>query len=133
MFISPGVTLGVSIGTVVGFILGGFPTVIVFRAASHIIWALPGALYLSRIDKFNIPWYKLRVFSFTVALVHGVCELGAVMIFYYSTEFPLNFSFIWVLGFICLGTMIHSMVDLEIANVVRLVLQKQKGFRELAR
>ena len=132
MFISPGVTAGVTLGTTVGFFLGGFPIVIVFRAASHVFWSLPGALYLSRTGKFDISWYKLRLFSLAVALIHGACELGAVNLFYFSTAFPTDYNFVWVLGFIGLGTAIHSMVDLEIANVVRLVLQKQKGFRELA-
>ena len=131
MFISPAVTLFVTIGTTAGFLFSGFPLVIVFRAASHIIWALPGALYLSRIDKFNIPWVKLRLFSFVIALVHGVGELGAVLLFFFGTYFPEGFAFTGILVTIGLGTVVHSMVDLEIANVVRLVLQKQGRFREL--
>ena len=133
MFISPSVTLGVTLGTTVGFFLGGFPLVIVFRAASHIFWSLPGALFLSKAGKFDISWYKLRLFSVSIALIHGACELGAVNAFYFSTAFPKDYDLVWMLGFIGLGTAIHSIIDLEIANVVRLVLQKQKGYRELAR
>lgn len=132
MFISPKVAVGVTLGTTIGFFFGGFPLVIVFRAASHIAWALPGALYLARIDKFNISWAKLRVFSLAVALVHGVAELGAVIIFYFGTAFPADFDFLWLMAFIGLGTVVHSMVELEIANVVRLVLQRQRYFRMLA-
>ena len=133
MFISPGVAAGVTLGTALGFFLGGYPTSIVFRALSHIVWSFPGALYLAKIDKFNISWYRLRIFSFIVALVHGIGEMCAVSLFYYATTFPPNFDILWFLSFVGLGTVIHSMVDLEIANVVWLVLQKQKSFRELAR
>ena len=133
MFISPKVAVGVTLGTTIGFFFGGFPLVIVFRAASHIIWALPGAIYLSRIDKFNISWVQLRVFSFVIAIIHGVGELAAVVLFYFGTGFPPGMGFVWTLGFIGLGTVIHSMVDLEIANVVRLGLQTQGSYRALAR
>ena len=132
MFISPSVAVGVTLGTTVGFFIGGFPLVIVFRAASHIIWALPAAIYLSRIDKFNISIVRLRVFSFIIALVHGAGEIIAVLIFFFGTTFPEEFGLLFILGFIGLGTMVHSMVDLEIANVVRLGLQRQRHFRALA-
>jgi len=133
MFISPKVAIGVTLGTTIGFFFGGFPLVIVFRAASHIIWMLPAALYLSKIDKFNISRVRLCVISFVIALVHGIGEVVAVVLFYFGTGFPEDMGFVWILGFIGLGTVIHSMVDFEIANVVRLGLQTQKSYRELAR
>ena len=133
MFISPSVAIGVTLGTTIGFFFGGFPLVIVFRAASHIIWALPGAIYLSRIDKFNISWVRLRIFSFVIAIIHAAAEMAAVALFYFGSGSLGNLGFVWLLSFIGLGTVIHSMVDLEIANVVRLVLQTQRSYRELAR
>jgi len=133
MFISPGVAAGVALGTTAGFFIGGFSIVIVFRAASHILWALPGAYYLSKTDKFNISWYRLRVFSLLIAVIHGTAELVSVVLFYFGTGFPESFTLSWLLIFIGLGTLLHSMADMEIANVVRLVLQKQRGFMELAR
>jgi len=132
MFISPKVAIGVTVGTTIGFFFGGFPLVIVFRAASHIIWALPGALYLSKIDKINISWVRLRVFSFVIAIAHGAGEFVAVLLFYFGVGFPEGLGFAWVLGFIGLGSIIHSMVDLEIANLVRIALQTQRPYRELA-
>ena len=131
MFISPKVAVVVTLGTTLGFFIGGFPLVIVFRAASHLIWAWPGAVYLSRIDTFNISPVKLRIFSLIIGLVHGVGEVIAVSIFFFGTGFPEHMTILWILGFIGLGTVIHSMVDLEIANVVRLVLQKQRHYRSL--
>ena len=132
MFISPSVAVGVTLGTTVGFFFGGFPLVIVFRAASHIVWSLPAAIYLSRIDKFNISWIRLRILSLIIAVVHGLAELVAVALFYLGTGFPDGHGFLWLLGFIGFGTIVHSMVDLEIANVVRLGLQTQRSYRELA-
>jgi niacin transporter len=132
MFIAPSVAVSVTIGTTLGFFIGGFPLVIVFRAASHIIWALPAALYLSRIDKFNISWVKLRVLSFIIAIVHAAGELIAVSLYYFGSGWPPGIGFTWLLGFVGLGTVIHSMVDLEIANVVRLGLQTQSSYRALA-
>lgn len=131
LFISPKVAIGVTLGTTIGFFFGGFPLVITFRAASHIIWALSGALFLSKIDKFKISWVRLRMFSFVVALIHGAGEVVAVALFYFGTGFPEGVGFAWILGFIGFGTVAHSMVDLEIANVVRLGLQTQKSYREL--
>ena len=133
MFISPKVAVGVTLGTTLGFLVGGFPLVIVLRAASHIIWSLPAAIYLSKIDKFNISWVRLRILSLVIALVHGVGEVAAVILFYFGTGFPDGLGIAWVFAFIGLGTVVHSIVDLEIANVVRLVLQTQRNYRELAR
>ena len=133
MFISPKVAVAVTLGTTIGFFFGGFPLIIVFRAASHIAWSLPGAIYLSKIDKFNIPWVKLRVFSFVIAIIHGVAEFAAVMLFYFGAGFPEGMGVMWLLSFIGFGTVVHSMIDLEIANVVRLGLQTQKSYRELAK
>ena len=131
MFISPSVAVGVTLGTTLGFLFGGFDLVIVFRAASHLVWAWPGALYLSRIDKFNISWVHLRVFSLVIALIHGAAELGAVVLFFFGTNFPADFSLAWLLGFVGLGTVLHSMVDLEMANMVWHVLKRQRQIRQL--
>ncbi|MGL5641117.1 MAG: hypothetical protein ACRDDM_02550, partial [Paraclostridium sp.] len=38
MFISPSTAIFVTLGSTIGFLLGGFPIVIVFRALSHLIF-----------------------------------------------------------------------------------------------
>jgi niacin transporter len=131
MFISPYVAIAVVFGTTVGFFMGGFPLIIVLRAASHIAWALPGALYLSWVKVYNLSWIKLRAFSFIVAIVHGVTESLVVAFFYFGIGYPEDVGLLWVFGFVGLGTLIHSMIDFEIANVVRLGLQTQKSYRVL--
>jgi len=134
MFISPAVAVAVTFGTTLGFFLGGFPLIIVIRAASHVIFVIAGSLYLQRIDKFNISVIHLRIFSLAVALIHALFELIGVLLFYFGTNVPVDSSlFLWALGFVGLGTVIHSVVDMEIANIVRLALQKQRHFKELAR
>jgi len=133
MFISPRVAVAVTLGTTLGFFLGGFPLTIVVRAASHIVFVVLGSMYLQKIDKFNISFIHLRVFSLVMALVHGIAEFAAVMLFYFGTNVPITReTLIFFLGFVGFGTVLHSIVDLEIANVVRLALQKQRTFRELA-
>jgi len=133
MFISPKVAFAVAAGTTLGFLFGGFPLVIVLRAASHVIYATAGAIYLSRIDKFTFGGVKLRVFSFVMAIIHAVAETAVVLIFYAGTVFPENQGIFWLFGFIGLGTIIHSMLDLEFANIVRLALQKQRHYVQMVK
>ena len=126
MFISPKVAVAVALGTTLGFFLAGFPLVIVLRAASHVIFALLGAIYLTRVDKKAFRGVKLRVFSFTMGVIHAVAEALVVIFFFFGTAFPEGQTVPWILLFIGFGTVIHSMVDLELANIIRKVLQKQR-------
>lgn len=135
MFISPGVAAAVAVGTTVGFFFGGFPLVVVLRAASHLVFAFGGSLYLRRASEALVSPVKLRVFSFCVALVHALCELVVVSVFYFGGNMGAAYyqqGFLMsVLLLVGLGTVVHSMVDFEIAHVVVLALQKQKSFRAL--
>ncbi|MCL2574775.1 MAG: hypothetical protein FWE34_09525 [Defluviitaleaceae bacterium] len=132
MFISPKVALVVTLGTTLGFFLGGFPPTIVVRAASHIVFVVLGSMYLQKIDKFNMSFMHLRIFSLVMALIHGAFEFVAVMLLYFGTNVPITQeTFIFFVTMVGAGTVVHSIVDLEIANVVRLALQKQPTFREL--
>ncbi|MCL2575183.1 MAG: hypothetical protein FWE33_02005 [Defluviitaleaceae bacterium] len=131
MFISPKVAFAVAVGTTLGFLFRGLPITIVIRAASHILYATAGSMYLARIDKIAFKGFKLRVFSFIIAIVHAVAETVAILVFYIATGFPANQGALWVFGFIGLGTVIHSMVDFELANVIRRALQMQPHFRQM--
>ncbi|GAD36164.1 hypothetical protein ANG1_0351 [Streptococcus anginosus SK52 = DSM 20563] len=51
MFISPLMALIVILGSTFGFLVAGYPIVIVLRALSHIFFGLVGALYLKNILK----------------------------------------------------------------------------------
>ncbi|MCL1934974.1 MAG: hypothetical protein FWF57_01130 [Defluviitaleaceae bacterium] len=125
MFMSTKIAISVTIGTTIGFFIAGFPIVIVLRAASHLIFAILGAFYLSKINKNTFGGVRLRIFSFIIALIHAVAELIVVVIFQFGNNLPvdsafLNFAFLMIF----LGTIIHSMVDLEIANWIRILLKK---------
>jgi niacin transporter len=127
MFISPGIAVTVAIGTTIGFFLGGFPLVVVLRAASHIIFATAGAFYLH--GKKAMPSvFMLRLFSFSIAIIHAFCEVLVVSMFYFYGSMGDSY---YQQGFITsvfllvgVGTVVHSMVDFEIANVVRMAMRK---------
>jgi niacin transporter len=135
MFISPGVAVAVAAGTTLGFLFGGFFPVVVLRAASHLIFAVAGALYLRKAQKVAESARTLRMFSLSIALVHALCELIVVSIFYvYGSMGPAYYEngfFSSVLLLVGLGTVIHSMVDFEIANIVVSALKKVKNTETL--
>jgi niacin transporter len=127
MFISPAVAVAVAAGTALGFLFGGFPIIVVLRAATHIVFAFFGSLYIHKISKKPLTAISLRVFSFCVALIHAACELIIVSIFYFDGNIGpayIKQGFTTsVLLLVGLGTVIHSMVDLEIANIIMLPLK----------
>ena len=128
MFISPIMAVAVALGTTIGFFMGGFPVIIVLRAATHVIFASVGSLYLHKVAKQDLTIFKLRVFSFCVAVIHALGELIVVSEFYFGgniSEIYFQQGFLSsVLMLVGLGTIIHSMVDFEIANIVSLPLKK---------
>jgi len=132
MFISPGVAVMVTLGTSIGFFLGGFPIIIVLRACSHIVFVIIGSLYLQKIDKFAISGIKLRIFSFVLALFHAVAEFIVVLLFWFGIDTP-NMTIANMLILVGLGTIMHSMVDLEIANIIRLALQRQGFYLKMSK
>jgi len=130
MFISPTVAVSVALGTTIGFFLGGFPIIIVLRASTHVIFATAGAFYLHRVIKKPLSAVKLRVFSFVIAIIHALGELVVVSIFYFGGNVsPVHFEqgfLMSVLLLVGLGSVIHSMVDFEIAHFIALPIKKQR-------
>lgn len=131
MFISPAVAVAVAAGTTIGFFLGGFPIIIVFRAATHIIFAFLGAVYLYRLSPNALSAVKLRVFSLIVGIIHAVGEVIIVSVFFFGGNISAAHLeqgfFVSVILLIGLGSVIHSMVDFEIARAILLPLRKQKS------
>jgi niacin transporter len=130
MFISPTVAVAVAAGTTLGFLFGGFPIIVVLRAATHIGFAFMGSFYIHEILMSNFSAIKLRVFSLCVAAVHAVSELVVVSVFYMGGNVSfahIEQGFVMsVLLLVGLGTVIHSMIDFEIANIILYPLKKQK-------
>ena len=135
MYISPVMAAAVAVGTTAGFFLGGFPLVIVVRAASHVVFATLGAYYLQKVDSASFSPVKLRLFSGVVALIHGLCEALVVSVFFYdgnmSQAYYQRGFLISVVLLVGVGTVVHSLVDFEIANVVVLALRKQRSFQKI--
>ena len=135
MMLSPHMAIAVALGTTLGFFLGGFPIVIVFRAASHLIFASLGALYLQKKPECLASPLRIHVFSFIVGLVHGVSEVLVVTAFYFSGQMSEAFYqsgfFQSVFLLVGLGSVVHSMLDFEISLIIIKVLQRQKGFAVL--
>jgi len=134
MFISPAMAIAVAAGTTIGFFLGLFPIIVVLRASTHIIFALAGALYLHRISKEKLSAAKLRLFSFCIAVIHALGELVVVSVFYFGGNIsPAHLEqgfLVSVVFLVGLGSVIHSMVDFEIARLVIVPLRKQKALSE---
>jgi niacin transporter len=135
MMISPATAVGVTVGTTVGFALGGFPPVIVLRAATHLVFATAGSLYLKRRPGTLSSPVQVHVFSFLIAIIHAVCEVVVVCAFYFSgnlVAFEASGFFRSVILLVGVGTVVHSMIDLEIALVIFKALCKQRGFKAMA-
>ena len=135
MFISPTMALVVALGTTLGFFIGGFPIVIVLRASTHVVFALLGAFYLHKIATQRLSAAKMRLFSFVIAVIHALGELVVVSVFYFSGSIsPAHLEQVFIVSVLLLvglGSVIHSMLDFEIARVIALPLRKTKHLAEL--
>jgi len=127
IFISPVMALSVAVGTTIGFFLGGFPVVVVLRAASHVVFSLVGGLMFRKNPLDTLSPLRLRLYSFILGLIHAICELAVVTVFYFGQNMaPGYYEKGFVVGVILLvgvGTLVHSMVDFEIANAVTFPLR----------
>ncbi len=135
MFVSPGVALSVSLGTAAGFLLGGFPFVIVLRAATHVVFAFFGATYVKANPLVPESPAGSRVFSLIIALAHGGLEFLAVSALYFggrmNTMYYESGFFRGVLLLVWLGTAVHSMVDFEVSLLIYKALKRQKTLAAL--
>jgi niacin transporter len=133
MFISPLTAVTVALGTAAGFFFAGvFPPFVVLRAASHVVFATAGAFYLKKAKNPMDSALRLRIFSFLIALIHASCEVAVVSVFYFGGSMSAAVyqkSFLtYVVLLVGLGTVIHSMVDFEIALLIKAALEKSGRF-----
>ena len=131
MFISPACAAVVALGTTFGFFIGGFPLVIVCRAATHLVFALCGALILRRKPQILDSTLSAFPFALLLSLIHAVCEVLVVLPFYFDNALsPATYQksfYISVLLLVGVGTVIHSMVDFAISMLVWKPLRKVAG------
>ena len=130
MFVSPFIGISVAVGTTLGFLLGGFPPVVVWRAASHLFFVAVGSMYIKKRPQTLASPLKARIFSFAIGLIHAAGEVAVASTFYFSDSFSQAYyeqgymqSVMLLVG---VGTVIHSMVDFEIALFISKVLDKNK-------
>lgn len=122
IFLSPMTAVVVAVGTTAGFLLGGFPPVVVLRAATQVFWAYFGATLIRNNGHMLDSKKGSMMFSLMLGLVHAACEMLVVMPFfianrmapgYYSKGFIVS-----VVLLVGLGTVLHSMVDYYVATLV---------------
>lgn len=134
MFISPAVAAAVAVGTTIGFLFSATP-VIVVRAATHLVFAFFGALYLKKRPQVLMHPVRSQVFSLAIAFLHAACEVLAVTAFFMAGvmgESYYTHGFMYsVMLMVGVGGMVHSMVDFLIALVIMRVLMQQKQLRPM--
>lgn len=118
LFVSAKVSVAVALGTTLGFLLAGFPDVVVLRALSHVVWALLGGLYIQKHSDLFQSSVKTLGFNLAIALIHGLGEMIVVVPFYYGAGMDLQAFCYMVFGLVGIGTIVHSSVDFMISLVV---------------
>lgn len=122
MFFSPSIAVIVALGATIGFFIAGFPIVIVFRALSHVLFALVGAKILENHQEQILGSFgKSQLFSFLIGLIHALGETVIVSIFFtglIGVQDPGSNFFYSVFLLVGVGTLIHSMVDFLIAQYI---------------
>jgi niacin transporter len=120
MFISPLSALAAVASGALGLLfLGGTPTVIMFRAISHVTFALFGSLYISlRPEIIEIPKTAFKT-SFLIAFLGALCQIAVVFPYFISSglgegiySYGFFVSVILAVGFIGI---IHNMFDFYLA------------------
>lgn len=129
MFISTKTALFVTLGTTIGFLLGGFPIVVVFRALSHVLFVGVGAIYLNK-HKHIINSVKSSLsYSFIIGLIHAIGEVLIVIPFYFSSSLSQGYYdkgfLISIFGLVGIGTVIHSMVDFSLSVYIWNIIPKE--------
>jgi len=121
MFISPKSAFLVSGAVSIGFFAYLGP-VVGFRALSHMIWAVPGALFLKRFPSYHTNIPKSILFNIIIAIIHGIIEALVVMVIFFGGWWDINTrdTNIWVflVVFLAVGGAVHSIIDFMIAQLI---------------
>lgn len=122
MFISPQTALFVTVGSTIGFLLGGFPITVVLRALSHVLFVMIGSIYLSK-NKSVIDNNKSSIlYSLIISLIHAISEVLIVIPFYFGSSLSQGYYdkgfVVSVLGLVGVGTIVHSMIDFYFAKYI---------------
>lgn len=122
MFISPMTAVFVSLGTSIGFLMAGFPIVVVLRAATHVVFAFAGASILKSYPHILSSFKHSQLYSFIIGLIHALCEVAVVSVFYFGNNMGSGYYskgfFISVILLVGVGTIVHSMIDFSLAKAI---------------
>ena len=133
MFLSVPIAVAVAIGSTFGFLLAGFPPVVVARASSHIIFVVLGAWYLQKNEKILHKPIGQFAFALVTGLLHAAGEILAVIPFYFSNTMGAAYydkGFLYsVFLLVGIGTIVHSMVDFYLATIVARPMSKQLNIK----
>jgi niacin transporter len=130
LFISPAAAFAVTLGTTLSFLIGGFPAVIVSRAASHFIFALLGSWFLQVRPDILSSFVKTQIFSLVIGLIHAWGEVMVVCFFYMNGDMAgAYYTTASALLLVGLGGLAHSMVDFAVALVALKLLTAPKAWR----
>lgn len=136
MFVSPIVAITVSIGTTIGFLMGGFPISVVLRAFSHVLWAGIGGWYLHQHPQTFKNWKKSLLFILMIGILHALCEVLIITPLYFSDALPAaNYAkgFLYsIFTLVGIGTIIHSSVDFVLSLIVWKVLVKSSNVASIS-
>lgn len=134
MFISPSVAVSVELGATLGFLMGGFPLVVVMRALSQVIFVTIGAFLLKKKPEIMKNMTSLLLFSVLIGAIHALCEVAISIPFYVSGDGVQSASaFLYnVFVLVGIGTLIHSCVDFAIATVVWKVIVKDNSIKKVS-
>jgi len=128
MFLSPGVAAFVSVGTTVGFLIGGFPLIVVLRAASQLVFVMLGAFALKARPSILSKPADIMLFGLLTGIVHAICEVLVCCVFYFSGMVNYSNAVSVLLLLVGVGTLVHSCIDYTLSLAIYKVLQKEIRF-----
>lgn len=119
MFISPKLAAVVCLGTTLGFFMTT-PVIIALRAASHICFALLGAVLIRKIPEIIEKPLPSTVFNGGLAFVHALAEVAVVSPFFlagsiFKPEQLADGYVMSVLVLVGVGTFLHSLIDYTVS------------------
>lgn len=119
MFVSPVVAVCVELGTTLGFVLAGFPPVIVLRALVQIFFVVIGAYWLKKHPDTLNHWGSMGLFVLVTGLIHGVAEALISSWFYFGGSINQDKGFfVTIVLLVGVGTVAHHIVDFVLSLLI---------------
>lgn len=126
MFISPQVAVLVALGTSLGFLLAGFPIVIVLRAVSHLLFAVVGAILVQKRPSLLEKPLSTFLLALFLNFLHGLAEFIVVLVL--TAGAHTGAAYVWSLvGLIGFGSLVHGCIDFYIAYYLWKFLRDKVG------